>query len=132
MGLWSVLYCTMVDLEPNTSRTYMGLCTVHVTPYPHSHNHCPNCETSKPNVLKGNYLLRKDSSHCIPAGSFMVLQWSSSSMFCAVLNTAFRCLVVQHIQRVDKLCIKQRATSACPLQHATNKGIRPAIFLGGR
>ena len=27
----------MVDLEPNTSRTYMGLCTVHVTPYPHSH-----------------------------------------------------------------------------------------------
>ena len=26
----------MVDLEPNTSRTYMGLCTVHVTPYPHS------------------------------------------------------------------------------------------------
>ncbi len=37
VGLWSVHYCTMVDLEPNTSRTYMGLCTVHVTPYPHSH-----------------------------------------------------------------------------------------------
>ena len=27
-----------LSLEPNTSRTYMGLCTVHVTPYPHSHN----------------------------------------------------------------------------------------------
>ena len=26
-----------LSLEPNTSRTYMGLCTVHVTPYPHSH-----------------------------------------------------------------------------------------------
>lgn len=32
--------------------------------------------------------------------------------------------------RLTRLCIKQRTTSACPLQHATNKGVRPAIFGG--
>ena len=32
--------------------------------------------------------------------------------------------------RLTRLCIKQRTTSACPLQHATNKGVRPAIFWG--
>lgn len=32
--------------------------------------------------------------------------------------------------RLTRLCIKQRTTSACPLQHATNNGVRPAIFWG--
>ena len=58
VGLWSVHYCTKVDLEPNTSRTYMGLCTVHVTPYPHSQKHIKtsvHCGKEMPWLCRGSH-----------------------------------------------------------------------------